>query len=99
MAKNGTVYLIHFDEKLCHAQHYIGFTTNITNRMKCHRNNSGAKLLRAINQLGLKWQVVRTWENETISFEYELKATKNAANLCPICSGEAAYNRKKGNQK
>ena len=93
----GTVYLIHFDEKLCHAQHYIGFTEReVEERMKDHANGKGARLMEVITELGLPWKVARTWEGKTKSFERELKNCKNAKQLCPICSGKKAYNRKKG---
>lgn len=91
----GTIYLIHFDEKLCHAQHYIGFTTNLDKRLELHRKSRGAKIIAAINQLGLPWRLARTWEKRPKAFERELKNCKNAKQLCPICSGEAALNRKK----
>src|SRR3954454_21531768 len=57
------VYLIHFEEKLHHAQHYIGFVEcNLEQRIKKHKNNKGAKLLAAINDKGIPWEVVRVWE-------------------------------------
>lgn len=33
----GTVYLIHFARKLAHAQHYLGWTTDLPARLKEHR--------------------------------------------------------------
>ena len=90
----GTVYLIHFHEKLCHAQHYIGFTTNLDERIQCHKNGNGSRLMEVIGQLELPWEVARTWENTPKAMERELKNYKNAKRLCPICSGEKAHNRK-----
>ena len=91
----GTVYLIHFHEKLCHAQHYIGFTTNLTERIKCHKNGNGSRLMEVIGELELPWEVARTWEQTPKAMERELKNYKNAKMLCPICSGEKAMDRKK----
>jgi len=54
------VYLIHFSQKLHHAQHYIGFVdNNLTQRIKKHRSNKGAKLLAAVNRQGITWEVVK----------------------------------------
>lgn len=36
---NGTVYLIHLEVKMGHAQHYIGFAYNVEGRLHHHRNN------------------------------------------------------------
>ena len=44
------VYLIHFQSKLHHAQHYIGFVeTDLLQRIELHLSNKGAKLLAAVN--------------------------------------------------
>lgn len=91
----GTVYLIHFHKKLCHAQHYIGYTENLPQRLSAHANGHGARIMEVITDLGLDWEVVRTWNNKDRCFERELKNYKNAKLLCPICSGAKALNRKK----
>ena len=98
MSKNvkGTVYLIHFDDKLCHAQHYIGWAKNVDARCAHHKNGTGARLMAAVSDLGLPWKVVRIWENQDRNFERKLKNRKNAKLLCPVCSGNAAWNRAKG---
>lgn len=79
-----TVYLIHFERKLHHAQHYIGYTANLENRMEDHRTNNGACLLRALNRQKIQWSVVRTWEGGK-TLERRLKNWKKARQLCPIC--------------
>ena len=57
------VYLIHFSEKLHHAQHYIGFVDkNLQQRINKHKSNKGAKLLVAVNNKGIQWEVVSVWE-------------------------------------
>ena len=48
--KKGTVYLIHFDEKLAHAQHYIGWATDLEKREKEHRSGKGARIINALNK-------------------------------------------------
>lgn len=47
------VYLIHIDEKIggsgpySFAQHYIGYTDDLVERIKRHRSGNGSPLLRA----------------------------------------------------
>ena len=82
------VYLLHFDKKYHHAQHYIGFCDgkdNLESRMECHRNGRGAKLIKAITQAGIKFQIARIWENGDRNFERKLKNRKKAKCLYPIC--------------
>lgn len=82
------VYLIHFDQKLKHAQHYLGFVKTargLDARMKHHLNGTGSKLMAALSQAGIKWSVVRTWPEGDRTFERTLKNRKKSASLCPIC--------------
>lgn len=80
------VYLAHFERKLHHAQHYIGFTTlPIELREKRHRSEHGAKILRALQRLGIEWKIVRVWEGGDRALEQTLKKRKKARELCPVC--------------
>lgn len=81
------VYLIHFSKKFYHARHYIGWTQNLSQRMSYHRNGNGAKILNALNKLGIEYTVVREWEDGTPELEKQLKRQKNSKRFCPICSG------------
>lgn len=83
----GFVYLIHFEHKLHHAQHYIGYTDNVERRMKRHREGNGSKLISAITKVGIAWELVRVWEGDR-TLERKLKNRKKARDLCPICRGE-----------
>lgn len=68
------VYLIHFEEKLHHAQHYIGFVDkNLKQRINKHRHNKGTKLLVAVNSKGIPWEVVSVWEDGDRQLELRLK--------------------------
>ena len=82
----GLVYIIHFEEKLKHAQHYIGFVENdLQQRIERHLANQGSKLLAAVNKAGIKWEVVKVYENVDRAFERKLKNRKGARHLCPKC--------------
>src|SRR5436305_13660221 len=80
-----TIYLIHFDEKLAHAQHYLGWTTNLDKRLEAHRSGNGGALMAAVTQAGIGWRVVRTW-NGTRDDERRLKRWKKIREACPDCS-------------
>lgn len=89
-----TIYLIHLDKPICHAQHYIGFTCNLESRLAQHRSGHGARLLAEANKLGIRYEVVRTWKggqwvNGARLLERKLKNQKNAPRLCPVCNGTA----------
>ena len=85
--QQGTVYLIHFERPFKHVQHYIGWTANLDKRMQRHRDGKGSRLLRAVNQAGISWEVVQTWDGDR-GLERQLKELKNAPKLCPKCRNE-----------
>jgi len=87
----GFVYLIHFDEPYKHAQHYIGWTTDVEQRILCHKSGGGARLLQVLNENGLNWQLVRVWEGVSRGFERKLKSMKKAWQYCPICNPSLSY--------
>lgn len=92
------VYLIHFDTPLHHARHYIGFCRRRLNkRIKKHRANNGARILKALNEQGIGWQVVKVWLGPMAdrTFERRLKNMKGARHLCPVCNTcEAAHSKR-----
>ena len=84
----GTVYLIHADRPLAHAQHYLGWTTDLESREDEHRRGQGSPLLRAMQAEGIGWRVSRLWPKRDRYFERKLKNRKNARALCPVCGAE-----------
>ncbi len=87
MCHTATTYLIHFDRPYKHARHYIGSALHLEARLSHHRTGTGARLLAVIQQAGIEWSVVRTWEGDK-QFERKLKNRHNAKKLCPICRAE-----------
>ena len=82
----GTVYLLHFDEPIGNAQHYLGWTSKrVEDRVQKHIDGTGAALPREATRLGISPECVRTWDDEPISKEKALKRRKNSRGLCPIC--------------
>jgi len=83
----GLVYLIHFQQPLKHAQHYLGYVDkNLEARIKRHKSGDGSKLMRAVNLAGIAWEVVRIWKDVDKHFERTLKNRKNTKCLCPLCN-------------
>ncbi len=67
----GTVYLIHFDRPLGdlansrgQAQHYLEFTDDLEARLEAHTSGNGARIMEVISNVGISWQLVRTWTGD-----------------------------------
>lgn len=89
----GTVYLIHFDRPIGNpenprgqAQHYIGWTDSLQERLRSHSRGRGAAILAFLSQVGIGWNLARVWEGSR-QLERRLKNRKKARQLCPICQG------------
>jgi hypothetical protein len=85
------IYLIHLNEKLHHAQHYIGFiqgneSASLENRLNRHKSGQGSKMLKAAILNGILFNIVRIWKEGDRKFERKLKNKKNAKFLCPVCN-------------
>jgi hypothetical protein len=82
------VYLIHFDEKLKHAKHYIGYCskTGLLRRIIRHRKGHGAKILAELVKRNIGFRVARVWNDGDRTFERLLKNRKKSQDLCPICN-------------
>ena len=81
----GTIYLICFDKPFGHARHYLGWAVDHHKRLRRHRKGIGAKLLRAVQNAGIGYVVVRTWQGDR-KFERKLKDRNNRGKLCPRCN-------------
>lgn len=79
------VYLFHFDKRLHHAGHYLGFTENLEERIRQHQSGKGANLTRVATQQGIKLILARTWKGDR-ALERQLKKRKNSPRLCPYCN-------------
>jgi predicted GIY-YIG superfamily endonuclease len=85
-AGDGTVYLLHLDPPLHHARHYVGWTSNLDQRLEEHRaGTSGARLMEVVKQAGGSFRLVRTWAGSR-SLERAIKNRKEAPKLCPECT-------------
>lgn len=92
----GTVYLIHFDQAIGNqektrglAQHYLGWSSKpVKERLKQHENARGARILAVLQEKGIGWKLVRTWDGPR-ALERKLKNYHNNPRLCPICRAQA----------
>ena len=92
MNQLGTIYLLHFSEAYKHARHYVGFTTNLEQRLTEHAAGQGARLTQVIKEAGLSFSLARTWPG-TRKTERQIKNRKEAPRLCPVCRAQkGAFN-------
>ena len=84
------VYLLHFDKKICHSQHYLGSVegdtlTDVERRVtKYHMRGRGARFTQVAVEQGIKFIIARTWVGGK-KRERQLKNQKQGPKLCPIC--------------
>jgi len=85
----GIAYLIHLNERLGHAGHYSGFTTDLPARLADHASGSGkaCRLLQVAKERGISWKLARIWEGVTREKENQIKES-SAAKQCPDCKGK-----------
>ena len=81
-----TLYLIHFECKYEHAQHYLGLSNNVERRLEEHRCGQGNPLMKAVTAAGIPWQLVRTWTDADRMHEVQLKSRHKSWKLCPVCN-------------
>jgi predicted GIY-YIG superfamily endonuclease len=83
------VYLLHFHSRYYHAGHYCGATARLDARLLLHKMGRGAKLMKAIVEAGITFELARLWKVETWEeareLERKLKARHDGPSLCPIC--------------
>lgn len=80
-------YLLHFSDKLHHARHYLGYSSNLKARIAGHEAGNSAKLISAITRHDIKFVVARVWIDGDRALERRLKNQHNGPKLCPICQG------------
>ena len=80
------IYILHFEKKYFHAQHYVGYTKNPIRRFKEHFNGQqrSSPLLRAVLKAGIKIEVALL-KSGTRKDERKIKNRKKVRELCPIC--------------
>lgn len=85
------VYILHFEKKFYHTQHYIGWTKGnsieaVQKRLKTHLSGKGSKIVRSVVASGIKIEVATIFINGDRKLERKLKDKKNAKQFCSICN-------------
>lgn len=91
--KQGFVYLLHFNDPISHAKHYMGCTSQPAIRFGQHAAGHGSRLTRELHSRGIGFTVgmmaVCTL-GEMRRIERSIKNQRNAARYCKCCNGEEA---------
>ncbi|MEG4427310.1 MULTISPECIES: GIY-YIG nuclease family protein [unclassified Microcoleus] len=83
----GYVYLLHFDKPICSsrpAQHYVGWTKDLDERLWKHKKGRGAKFCATARERGINFVLAECWVADK-SFERRIKRQKNHKRFCPLC--------------
>jgi predicted GIY-YIG superfamily endonuclease len=57
----GTIYLLHFDQRLGRNQHYLGWTMNPDQRLEDHRAGRGGKTTARFRAAGIGFELAARW--------------------------------------
>jgi predicted GIY-YIG superfamily endonuclease len=79
----GTIYLLHFDQKIGRSQHYLGWTSNLDQRLEDHRTGRGGKTTARFRAAGIGFELAAQWSGSPDD-EKRLK-NKSQRSLCSIC--------------
>lgn len=88
-APPGWVYVLHFDEPICHARHYTGSTLDLRARLIAHALGRGARLTQVARERGIAWRLTAlgaTTGEVLRKLERGAKDWKGADQFCPICT-------------
>ena len=92
-ARQAGVYLLHYQRPHPngrHPRHYLGHSPDIARRVAQHASGtSGARLPAVMRELGIAFEVARTWPGGDKPLERRLKGWKKARLLCPLCAAAA----------
>jgi len=80
----GIIYLLHFTRAYKHARHYTGWTPDLGERLRKHRQGQGARLIAVITAAGIDFQLARTCLG-TRADERAIKHDGGATRYCPLC--------------
>lgn len=82
----GTVYLLHYAEPLRFRQHYVGWTSNLRQRIEQHASGDGCYTTAQFHTAGITFVLARTWTG-TLQLERKIKRG-GPANYCPLCKDQ-----------
>lgn len=80
----GTVYLLHFSQRVGNASHYTGWTRALEDRLAAHRAGKGGRATKVLVGRGQSFDLARTWSGGQ-ALEVRIKR-RGPKRFCPICS-------------
>ncbi len=83
------IYIIHFDTRLSHAEHYVGSTNTLEARLKAHAKGYGARITKELKTQRTNWRLSTLYHarNQTHrEIEARIKKQKNTPAFCKICT-------------
>lgn len=89
--RHGWLYILHFDEPLAHACHYVGCTTQLRKRLETHAAGHGSRLTRELKARGIHWRLGALYQcnlTQMRIYERQIKNTHHAPDYCD-CTGPA----------
>jgi hypothetical protein len=90
----GYIYVVHFERPYQHAQHYVGWTSNLRQRFYRHTSDApvrrGSALMRAVVGAGIAFKVVATWRG-TREEERRVHNEHHVHRHCPVCLGVVTF--------
>jgi len=83
------VYLLHYERSLGKAQHYLGASRDVFERIHHHETGNGARMPAAFKRAGIRFKIARMWiampgENP-FHLERFIKRRHNSRQWCPDC--------------
>lgn len=88
------VYLLHYEEPMNGAQHYLGASRDVFARIRHHEAGNGARFPAAFRRAGINFELARLWiatvAENPFHMERRLKRGKNNRKLCPTCQEDYA---------
>lgn len=85
------IYLLHFDQPVGHAKHYLGFTgfgSQLEVRLTQHATGRGSALCRALRRQGGTFRLALTFRvplDRARTIERRLKRRGSGTRFCPYC--------------
>lgn len=83
------IYIIHFDEPLHHARHYVGCTEALKERLITHAQGHGSNILAVLKAKGISWRLAslyRTCHAGMRRVERAIKDCSAGPRFCSVCS-------------
>lgn len=82
------LYLIHFEEPLSHAKHYLGMSNKLQRRLYDHARGQGARIMQVLHEKDIHWTLAALYvpKGPKQNIEILAKRMKKSPRYCPICN-------------